>query len=326
MMKKLSVIVPVYNVEKYIRSCVDSILAQTHTNLEVILVDDGSTDRSGQICDFYAKMDERIIVIHKENGGLSDARNAGIDCATGDYLAFIDADDYIDSLMFFTMINALELAGADIALCNFDCVDENGKIIDEKNKGARVVAGELTSEQALNMLCKPCGTYYVIACNKIYKKEIFEELRFCNGKLHEDEFIVHEVFSRIKKMVCIEEPFYKYVQRNDSITNVSYSIRRLDAVEALFLRTRFFVNINSEYNAKHTFGMATGTFLKLMGMIELKDDRYYERVGELRDMCKGIFKVIPKKYFRIKLWAHCILICYCPCMLNITWIRKKLMY
>ena len=315
-MKKLSVIVPIYNVEKYLEQCVNSIINQTYTNLEIILVDDGSNDGCREMSEAYAKQDERIVVIHKANGGLSDARNAGIDRATGDYLAFIDADDYIDRTMFFSMISALEATRADIAICNFDCVDEEGALIDEKNREARIVAGELTSGQALDMLCKTWGHYYVIACNKIYKKELFKELRFSNGKLHEDEFIVHEVFSRMEKMICLEEAFYKYVQRNDSITKVSYSIRHLDAVEALFLRTRFFINANSEYNAKYTFALATGIFIKLVQSIELQDEAYANRVNELRTMCRYIFRDIPKTYFRFKLWFKCFFIIYCPYLLK----------
>lgn len=311
-MKKLSVIVPVYNVEKYIKHCVDTILTQTYTNLEVILVDDGSKDSSGIICDEYARKDERIVVIHKENGGLSDARNAGIDVSTGDYLAFIDSDDYIDVTMFQTMIESLEATDSDIALCNFDYVDEMGNLIDEKNEGIRVISEELTSQQALDKLCKAFNSYYVIACNKIYKKDIFKELRFRKGKVHEDEFIVHEVFERMKKMICLETPFYKYVQRGNSISNANYTSRHLDKVEALLIRTLFFISIKKDYNAKHTFGMATGTFIDLMGKIQKKDDSYNERVRELSCMCKEVYGVVPKKYFRIKLWMKSVLVMYFP--------------
>lgn len=321
-MKKVSIVVPVYNVEKYMKRCLDSILAQTYTNLEIILVDDGSTDSSGEICDTYAEKDNRVVVIHKDNGGLSDARNVGIEKATGEYIAFIDSDDYIDLSMVQVMVEKLEATSSDIVLCNYEYVDEDGRLIDESNGETRVISEELTSEQALDRLCKANSTYYTIACNKIYKKEIFDKVRFRKGKLHEDEFIVHEIYARMNKMVCIEDGFYKYVQRNSSITNNNRTSRHLDVVEALFLRTQFFINTNRGYNAKHTLGMATGTFVRLVGMIKQKDDKYNKRVEELQGMCKEVFNTIPKKYFRCKLWVRCVLIIYWPWILNVAWIRK----
>ena len=325
-MKKLSVIVPVYNVEKYLERCVNSIINQTYTNLEIILVDDGSTDRSGVMCDDYAKSDLRIQVIHKVNGGLSDARNAGIEASTGEYLAFIDSDDYIDSTMFQEMIVALEGTGSDVALCNYECVDEEGKLLPENSQEVRVVSEELTSEQALDKLCKLNGFYYTIACNKIYKKDLFAQIRFRKGKLHEDEFIVHEIYAEMSKMVCLENAFYMYVQRTGSITNKKRTTRHLDLIEALFLRTRFYVETQNAYNAKYTFGMALGKFLELIGMIEQKDAWYYERVEQLLTMCKEIFFVIPKKYFRPKLWVRCIVICFCSRALYFEWVRRCLLY
>ena len=125
-MKKISVIVPIYNVEQYLYQCIDSIIAQTYTNLEIILVDDGSTDSSGEICDKYASVDCRIVVIHKKNGGLSEARNAGINVATGDYIGFVDSDDYIFPDTYRGMIEACENNNCEIAVCARDNFNENG--------------------------------------------------------------------------------------------------------------------------------------------------------------------------------------------------------
>ena len=150
----ISVIVPVYNVEKYLRQCLDSVLAQTYRELEIILVDDGSTDGSGAICDEYATRDSRIKVVHQQNGGLSSARNAGLDLATGEYVAFVDSDDYIHETMLELLYQALVENNADTVICNFERVDEKGDVISVRSLQP-LANGVVSMEEALENLATP---------------------------------------------------------------------------------------------------------------------------------------------------------------------------
>ncbi len=239
-MEKVTVIVPVYKVEIFLAKCVDSILRQTYSNLEVLLVDDGSPDRCGEICDEYAAKDPRVRVIHKENGGLSSARNAGLDVATGEYVVFIDSDDYIESGMIERMLTALQGDGSDLCICNTDYVDEAGISLQEANARSPIKNECLTGRQALEKLTQPGSWFYVTAWNKLYKRELWSDLRFPEGKLHEDEFTVHLVFDLCTKVSCLSDRLYHYVQRTGSIMNSTVSLKRLDAVEAMMDRYAFF--------------------------------------------------------------------------------------
>ena len=183
--EKISVIVPVYNVEQYLERCVDSIINQTYTNLEIILVNDGSTDNSGKLCDELAKKDERIRVIHKENGGLSDARNRGIDEAESDLVGFIDSDDYIDSDMYEVLLKNLNNTDADLSMCALYDVYNNTPEAQVANKET----WELSSEQAIKMVME-AKILSVTAVNKLYRKSLFSDLKFEVGKIAEDAFIM----------------------------------------------------------------------------------------------------------------------------------------
>lgn len=228
-MEKISVIVPVYNVEKYIDKCMDSITNQTYKNLEIILVDDGSTDSSGKICDEYAKKDNRIKVIHKENGGLSSARNAGIDIASGKYIGFIDSDDYIELDMYETLYNIITEKNADISACGvIDVYNNNTKVV--KND-SRIV--ELNTEQALKTFLEAKGTgHSVFAVNKLYKKEVFENIRYPIGRIAEDAFVIVEILLQCKKVVITTAKKYYYIHREDSITTKKFSNKNYDVIEA----------------------------------------------------------------------------------------------
>jgi len=234
----ISVIVPVYNVEKYLSRCIDSILAQTHKNLEIILVDDGSIDNCPNICDDYAKIDKRILVLHKKNGGLSSARNAGIDISKGNYIGFIDGDDYVLPDFCKNLYNALISAKADLSICNYKYVDEEGTTIDRRIKSP-IKDETLTSDEAYERIVGYGYSYYVTAVNKLYKRNIFNNVRFPMGKLHEDEFTVHHIFSECNTITIISEVLYMYVQRSDSIMNKSFSVERLDGAWAFYDRFLF---------------------------------------------------------------------------------------
>ena len=229
-MAEVSIIVPVYQVEKYIRQCVDSILAQTFTDFELILVDDGSKDQSGQICDEYARMDTRVKVIHKENGGLSDARNKGMDQASGNYFMFVDSDDYIALTMIECLYKSILNQNADIAVCNYLCYFEN----DRKKNFATNVKSEVLSGVEIFYNRKNERNYgiWTVAWNKLYKSEVFGNIRFRFGKYHEDEFWANDIYQMDIRVVMISECLYYYRQRDNSIMRKKSITRNLDILEA----------------------------------------------------------------------------------------------
>lgn len=207
----ISIIVPIYNVEQYLRECVDSILAQSYQNLEIILVDDGSPDRCGAICDEYAAADPRIKVIHKVNGGLSDARNAGLEVATGDYIGFVDSDDWIAPDMFSYLLKGLEENEAEIAMCNVIKFTEK-KYWDERVMPRRVYTGE----EALDALFSDRMENY--AWNKLYKAALWQDIRFPVGKNFEDILTTYKTFEKATRVVQLLGAKYYYRIRTDSIS------------------------------------------------------------------------------------------------------------
>ena len=235
----ISVIIPVYNIEKYLHKCIQSILAQTYPYLEILLVDDGSVDTSGAICDQYAKKDKRIRVLHKENGGLSDARNAGIDAATGDYILFVDGDDFISSRMVEMLLTSMQKNSADMAMCGIRKVNEDGISIPEEKW--KLKEGCLSEDQYWQLMYNTADMPCVVAWNKLYKKELFEQVRYPKGKLHEDVFVIHEIVSQCRRISVTEKELYNYVQRRDSIMGQGYNRGRLQTVEAFAGRMDYFL-------------------------------------------------------------------------------------
>lgn len=225
--EKISVIVPVYNVEQYLERCVDSIINQTYTNLEIILVNDGSADNSGKLCDELAKKDERIRVIHKENGGLSDARNRGIDESESDLVGFIDSDDYIDSDMYEVLLKNLNDTDADLSMCALYDVYNNTPEVQVTNKET----WKLSSEQAIKMVME-AKILSVTAVNKLYRKSLFTDLKFEVGKIAEDAFIMIKLLDKCEKIVATNEKKYYYVHRENSITTQKFSTKFLNVIEA----------------------------------------------------------------------------------------------
>ncbi|SUP39463.1 glycosyltransferase family 2 protein [Veillonella criceti] len=216
-MKKISVIVPVYKVEKYIHECVDSILNQTYKNLEVILVDDGSPDNCGKICDEYAIKDKRVKVIHKKNGGLSDARNAGIEEAKGEVISFIDSDDYIDASMFSNMIEYLEDNDLDMVCADTFIVRGNRKRYKLHYNKNIIYDGII----ALNKILS--GRIDNSACNKIYKREIIADIRFPIGRKYEDVATIYKYVFNAKRVGYLSQAVYYYRKISTSITGSSFN-------------------------------------------------------------------------------------------------------
>ena len=238
---KISVIVPVYRVEKYLKRCLDSIINQTYTNLEIILIDDGSDDGCGAICDSYASKDSRVKVIHQTNKGLSASRNIGLKQSTGDFVAFVDSDDYINCHMFEHMMDALVDNNADIAMCDFKYVyDEN--ILDEAREDDHTVRTEvISSHDAQYLMCKDLNARitYTVAWNKLYKKELFDEITYPEGRIHEDEARTHELLYKAEKIAYVKCRYYYYYQRNNSISSDPSTVH-LQLIDAYIDRLAFY--------------------------------------------------------------------------------------
>lgn len=233
MSEKISVIVAIFDIEKYVRRCLDSILAQTYRELEIILVDDGSTDSCGAICDEYGGRDARVKVIHKKNGGLADARNAGIAVATGSFYIFVDGDDYLAPQMVQRLMETQRAADADITLCGYMCVDEAGNHQQPPHRMPKAFARAHTGREVLSgTALEKTWVYWLVSWNKLYRASLFDSVRYPVGKLHEDAFIMHRLYYAANRVACCDEMLYYYVQRPDSITNRRYSAQRLDEAEA----------------------------------------------------------------------------------------------
>ena len=222
----ISIIVPIYKVEEYFPRCVDSLLGQTDGDFELILVDDGSPDRCGAICDEYAAKDPRIFVIHKENGGLSDARNAGLEIARGEYIAFVDSDDWVSPRYLELLRQGLETTGSDICECGI--LRTEGTSCPEPGETVSEVFDTVT---ALEELIRD-GKFHQYVWNKLYRRETIGDIRFPLGKTNEDEFWTYQVFGRATCAARIDPVLYNYFQRPGSIMGVGYSLKRLDGLEA----------------------------------------------------------------------------------------------
>ncbi len=242
--KMISIVVPVYNVEQYLPRCIDSLLAQTYQNLEIILVDDGATDRCPEICDEYQKKDKRIKVIHKENGGLSDARNAGTKMACGEYIGYVDSDDFVTPDMYETLAKALEEKQADIAVCNYLYVDEEGMEIAEKNKILPIEDIVLSGKETTGKLIGENYAYWVTAWNRLYRREIACAVTFPKGKIHEDEYTAHMFYDKAAKVAGVSKACYRYVVRQNSIMTKKFSTANMDYVDALKVRIAYYVSQN----------------------------------------------------------------------------------
>lgn len=223
-MKKISIIVPVYKVESYLARCIDSILAQTYQNFELILVDDGSPDNCGEICDNYAEKDDRVLVIHKPNGGVSSARNAGVDLATGEYIGFIDSDDYISRDMYSDMIDLLEMNQLDIICCEAFMVKGN------KVKGS-VGNGLLTIYDKNEILKKSLCDFKNTAWDKVYTRSAIGDIRFPEGRLFEDTATAYLFFNNCTRVGHINKAYYYYCRNQNSITQTAFKTKaRMDFV------------------------------------------------------------------------------------------------
>lgn len=308
-MKKdlISVIVPIYNVEVYLRKCIDSILAQDYPNLEIILVDDGATDNCGQICDEYAQKHSNITVIHKKNGGLSSARNAGIEIAKGKYISFVDSDDWIESDMISTLYNDLKQDNADISA--IVCYQEysDGRLIKNSHQTEKSL---LSREEALscflfNDYLTPC------AWGKLYNIELWKDIRFPEGKLFEDQLTIYKILDLADNVVFNPLPKYYYFKREGSIGHSAFNDRTYDLYHAINEEYQFLVNKYPNIKADLVVGKITWEIVFINMMLRggkndqelIKKVRKYARENYLSVIkCPYINKV---RKLQILLFSFC---------------------
>lgn len=285
-MELISIIIPVYNVEQYLRECLDSIIKQTYKNLEIILVDDGSLDKSGEICDEYKLRDDRIIVIHKENGGLSDARNTGMEIAQGKYIQFIDSDDYIDEDMIETLYHLITENSADISMCsNYILVGEKAT---SNSSGKKYIYNRIDALKEI-LLDEKIRSY---AWNKLMKKDILKDIKFPKGKVFEDILTIPKIFEKSSKIVYFDVPKYYYRQREGSILNKQTNALRLAYIQAATEINKFIEEKEPSlknycaYNIAH-ITIKTYNDIGFFNMYELLNETI---VNDLYEQTKEIFE------------------------------------
>ena len=286
MKPQISVIVPVYNVEQYLKRCVDSILAQTFTDFELILVDDGSPDNCGVICDEYARRDHRVRVIHKENGGLSDARNAALDVMQGRYVFFVDSDDWISNDALESTYEAIRKTGAKVATGNIITAYEDGRetVLYAPSREEKVLNGE----EMLTTLLRPN------ACNRLYAAEIFSDLRYPVGRLYEDVFVYHKILDRIDRMVLTGKFSYYYFMRQGSIMNSEYRIQFTDIVDAVFERAQWLDRIGQKSLADETRLFVYSQVAVAYAHLDRSNTEHAKRLNEIKIIYDACYPVLMR--------------------------------
>lgn len=275
----ISVIVPIYRVEKFLPQCIESVLNQTFTDFELILVDDGSPDRCPEICDETAKRDARVRVIHQANAGLSAARNAGIEVAHGEWLGFVDSDDYIAPQFYEKLYQTAQRTDTDCVMCSVQNVDESGKPIDSALM--RVADEVKTGQEVLRKIGRDDVTPYLTAWNKLYRRKLFNTLRYPSGRQNEDVFVFAELFCQVQRAACVAEPLYFYRKRIDSIMNSAVTLRNLDEMWAYVNCFEHLQQDDEESILKETekrvFAKLTGVYYRVT-----EEDRYSNKMKQAK--------------------------------------------
>ena len=278
-MEKISVIVPVYNVEDYLEECIESILGQTYKNLEIILVDDGSTDNSSKICDTYEKKDNRIKVIHKENGGLSSARNNGLKHITGDYISFVDSDDFINKTMYEKLYMAIKQYDADVVKSNFANV-KDGKVVETKSTGESKLYNR--EEAMLNYMKTPYKYnkhFKVVVWDALYKRELFDGIQFPEGLLYEDGYVTPKVIFKSKRLVHLDESLYYYRINDKGIMSqgmTQKSLKSIDDCKEAHLLVKDEIPSCGSISAEKWLRKYLTTYNTLLNRSDLDKDGYYK--------------------------------------------------
>lgn len=244
----VSVVIPIYNVEEYLENCIDSVLNQTYSNLEIILVNDGSPDGCGQICDEYAMQDNRIRVIHKENGGLSDARNCGIEIALGRYITFIDSDDYIHARYIEILMYLAKKKNADIVVGDFVLFQVNNQCSDKVLRESDIQKAQILSAKHLydNDFINGESMRLTVAWGKLYEKKLWDGINYPVGKIHEDTFTTYKLMERATRVVYLKEPIYYWRENPNSITRGTFTLAHLLGLEAFQEQLEYFRDLRKQ--------------------------------------------------------------------------------
>lgn len=308
-MPTISVIVPVYKVEKYIHRCVDSILGQTYADFELILVDDGSPDNCGAICDEYAAKDSRVVVIHQENGGLSAARNAGLRVSRGRYIAFVDSDDCIHTKMYETLLSVLDDSDADFVKSNF-C-----RFTDEIPKPpiVPIKVTTYTSEEALHdFMCteySPIKHMKSTVCDALYKRKMFFlddilEITFPVGKINEDTYIFPELILRAKRIAHVDVAYYYYFIREDGIMHADIGEREINSCD-LWEHIHRVVSPNNEQYDEKTAHNSAVRYLNILYRIyhsDFKSTHFHMVHKQMLDDKENLFSKIKDARIKRSIW------------------------
>lgn len=282
----ISVIVPIYKVEDYLDKCVDSILNQTYSDLEIFLVDDGSPDSCGEKCDEYAKKDARVRVIHKTNGGLSDARNVALDKITGKYVTFIDSDDYVGNNYIKSMYEALVENDADLAVCSFAYIKENGEFINRPQDSRKVI--RLSQKKALYEMLRT-KYYSNSAWGKLYRSDHFKDIRYPKGEIYEDIPTTYKLFLKATSVVYVDYVQYYYLYRAAGISKASFKPNRMNAVtycqDMIDIILKRYPDLNNVAECR-LLDAYIGVY-KSLNTVEA--ERYREKIEfKIKQLCKSI--------------------------------------
>ncbi|MBD5133161.1 MAG: glycosyltransferase [Clostridiales bacterium] len=299
----VSVIVPVYNVEKYLVCCLDSIIGQTYQNLEIILVNDGSTDGSGEICLRYEQSDPRVRLFTQENSGLSAARNTGLDHMKGDYIVFVDSDDYIAPHLIEILLNKALEYDVPLAMCSWLEVEDGSDYAawDMASSGQADFCEKMSRDEVFDMIGTRGDVRFVVAHGKIYSRRIFETLRFAVGRFHEDEFAFHEIYRQVDDVCRVDLRLYAYRQSLNSITRKD-GVKRThirDVIDMRLERLAFFKEYGVE---KYCLATQRGLFSELAAYFSeedvLKDDIQRKEGNQyIKEVEAKVYQIMGKRYF-----------------------------
>ncbi|GAL67062.1 glycosyltransferase [Jejuia pallidilutea] len=271
---KISIIVPVYNAENFISKCIESILAQTYNNLEIILVNDGSTDNSLSVCNRFKELDSRIILINQKNEGTSSARNKGLKVATGEYIGFVDGDDFIDKKMYEILMSTILECNLKLAECNFvKSTSYESLNYDDLNIEIESV------DQAISRIEKP-GFYSV--CTKIFYLDLLKNIQFVYGKVHQDALFVSEVYKKIEKVGYINLPLYTYTVDNESVTRTHYNYKKVEGIDVILETNKNLLKLTKHKDNKALLNKVlvnylTYNYIELFNNPDLDKNLYYRK-------------------------------------------------
>lgn len=314
----ISVIVPVYKVEQYLDRCIKSLVEQTYSNIEIIIVDDGSPDNCPMMCDKWKKEDTRIRVIHKKNGGLSDARNAGLEVAKGVYVAFVDSDDYVDMQYIEILYYMMKRTNADLVACNCEIVKQEQSCKPRKKK----IVTNIKEKELKEITTTTIG---VNAWNKLYKRTLFEHIRFPVGKIHEDAGIWWKIVYYASKVVAVEEKLYFYCQNPESIMHTAFTMKHMDLVDVLFSQYKEFKHLNEhEYACRILRACLDSYPLLYLNLKKGQDFNKANRKSFFQSYRRSLGESLKEQELDVKMKLKHLLYCYCPIFIECLYQRRHI--